>query len=266
MIKFLYLLEEALTSTTSPPTWRVSSSSYKTVVEGESSTTNYLNQILGLRLLKKNITTYKDIVMLGKVFQEGGINLVYGDSGTGKTVSAIKALNEDGIIPILLDYDDNHSPEANECEYIHIDGVKYLKDSDSTIPSGRVIIIDTWQMLLTNGGNIEAIEAIRDAGNTIVLIAHSKQLATRNDLPDIDPKYSNHFAAKLFLEYDKGNKSKTNPRPEGYNLTVMKLRGYKGKRTITNWMRHELTVKREDMTGLANMRQDLIDVYEKDSI
>ncbi len=217
-------------------------------------------------MLRNEITTYKDIVMLGKVFKKGGINLIYGESGSGKTVSTIKALNEDGILPILLDYDGNDSPTANECEYTHVDGIKYLKADTSTIPTGEVIIVDTWQMLLTNGGGIKTIEAIRDAGNTVIIVAHSKPLATRADLPDIDPKYANHFDAKLFLEFDKGNKSKTNPRPEGYNLTVFKLRGYKGKRTIVNWMRHKITVKREGMTGLGNKLQDVIEYHGGDKI
>ena len=188
-------------------------------------------------MLLKEITIYKDRVMLGKVFKEGGINLIYGESGTGKTVSTIKALNEEDIIPILLDYDGNDSPKDNECEYIHIDGVKYLKDIESTIPTGKVIVIDTWQMLITNGGGIKTIEAICEAGNTVILIAHNKAIATKQDIPDIDPRYSNHFSSKLFIEFDKGSKTKTNTRAPSYNLIVLKLRGYKGDRVLYNWMR-----------------------------
>lgn len=175
--------------------------------------------------------------MIGQVFKKGGINLIYGESGLGKTVSTIKALNADQITPILLDYDENHSPESNKCTYIHVDGTSYTKDKSSTIPTGRVIIIDTWQMFLTNEGTLADIVAMKDAGNTIIIVAHNKPLATKQDVPDIDPKYSNHFSSKLFMEYDKGSKTKGNPRAEGYNLTVLKLRGYTGPRTIVNWMR-----------------------------
>lgn len=192
-------------------------------------------------MLKREITSYKGATMLGKVFRKDGINMVFGESGTGKTVSSIKALNEDGIIPILLDYDGNDSPKANECDYTHVDGVAYLKDDKAVIPTGRVIIVDTWQMLLTNGGSINTINKIHEAGNTVIIIAHNKPLATSHSIPDMDSKFYNHFDSKLFLEYDKGSKTKTNPRPEGYNLTVLKLRGYKGERTIHNWMRHDLT-------------------------
>lgn len=188
-------------------------------------------------MLKNPILDYKEQVMLGKVFVEGGINLIYGASGTGKTVSTIKALNSDDIIPILLDYDDNLSPEANDCKYIHIDGLAYLGDDKAVMPTKKVIIVDTWQMLLTNGGSIRTIEAMHKAGNTVIIVAHNKPLATKTDVPDVDSRYANHFASKLFLEYDKGSTTKTNPRPEGFNLTVLKLRGYKGDRTIVNWMR-----------------------------
>jgi len=187
-------------------------------------------------MLTEQITTYKDVIMIGQVFKKDGINLIYGESGLGKTVSTIKALNEDGIKPILLDYDHNDSPTANECEYIHIDGILYM-DRDTTMPKDSVIVLDTWQMFLTNGGTMQLIQDMNDAGNTIIIVAHNKPLASKQDVPDIDPKYSNHFSSKLYMEFDKGSKTKTNPRPEGYNLTVLKLRGYKGPRTIINWMR-----------------------------
>ena len=175
--------------------------------------------------------------MLGKVFKKNGINLVYGASGIGKTVSTVKSLNEEGIVPILLDFDGNESPKENGCDYIHVDGVLYLRDTGSVIPTDTVIIIDTWQMLLTNTGSIKDVFAMRDAGNTIIVIAHNKDIATRQDIPDMDNKFYNHFDSKLFLEYDKGSSTKSNPRAASYNLTVMKLRGYKGKRTLINWMR-----------------------------
>ena len=55
----------------------------------------------------------------------------------------------DGIKPILLDFDNNMSPENNGCEYNHINGGEFMKDwlnhkSQVNIPSGYVIIVDTW--------------------------------------------------------------------------------------------------------------------------
>ena len=60
--------------------------------------------------------------MIANVFRKNGINLVYGASGLGKTVSSIKAINAEGIVPLLLDFDNNMSPENNKCEYVHING------------------------------------------------------------------------------------------------------------------------------------------------
>ena len=203
-------------------------------------------------MLKHEITKYKELKMIGKVFANKGINLIYGESGSGKTVGTIKALNEDGITPILLDFDDNLSPENNECEYVHIDGSKYLKDSKVLIPSGKVIIVDTWQMFLINGGDIKDIYEIMKHDNTVIIVAHNKPIATKEDIPDIDHKYSNHFASKLCLEWDKGNGTKTNPRPKGFHLTVQKLRGYRGDRIIYNWMREDDT-DTEDVSAVDAM-------------
>ena len=189
-----------------------------------------------------SITDYKEYIMIGKVFVSNGLNLVYGASGTGKTISTIKALNEEGITPYLLDFDDNLSPEASNCNFYHVNGSAMFESKESltsaTIPTNSVIVVDTWQLFMTNGGHIDILREWADKyNNTIIIIAHNKDLATRTDLPDMDSRIANHMSSKLFLEYDKGSKTKTNPRPEGTNLTVLKLRGYKGPRTIYNWMR-----------------------------
>jgi len=185
-------------------------------------------------MLSYNITAYKGITMVGKVFRENGINLIYGESGVGKTVSSVKALNKENLIPILLDFDDNDSPISQNIEFIHINGTKYIKNkSTATIPTNTIVIIDTWEMFLANNGTIEDIKRIRNNNNTVIIVAHSKDIATKRDIPDIDPKYSNHFASKLFLEY----KPKTTKADESFNLIIKKLRGYKGSRIIKNWMR-----------------------------
>lgn len=186
-------------------------------------------------MLNNKIVTYEDIIMLGKVFREHDINIIFGESGSGKTISTIKALNEDNIIPLLLDYDHNDSPETNGCEYIHIDGTKWNKDKNASIPSGYVIIVDTWQMFLTNGGSLDILNKIVKEGNTVILIAHNKPIATKQDIPDIDHKYVNHFGSKLFLERNISKNKGT--YTISYNLHVKKCRGYKGEPIIKNWMR-----------------------------
>jgi len=190
--------------------------------------------------------------MIGNVFVSNGMNLIYGASGTGKTISTIKALNSDGITPFLVDFDDNLSPESSNCKFNHVNGSAMFKSkqslSSAVIPTDSVIIIDTWQLFITNGGSIDILVEWRTKyNNTIIIVAHSKELATRSDLPDMDSRIANHMHSKLFLEYDKGSRTKTNPRPAGTNLTVLKLRGYSGDRTIHNWMRTD-----NDVSALIN--------------
>ena len=71
---------------------------------------------------------------------EGEAISLVGESGSGKTVSSIKALNADDVIPILLDFDNNDSPEINQCKYIHIDGDKVIDDENIELPKNQVVI------------------------------------------------------------------------------------------------------------------------------
>jgi len=173
--------------------------------------------------------------MLGKVFRKDDINLLFGESGVGKTISSIKALNKEGITPILLDFDYNDSQESNNCEYIHIDGYQFIEDKKSNIPSNEVIVVDTWQTFLDAGGDIKILNSIRDNNNTVILIAHNKAIATKQDIPDIDAKYANHFGSKLWLEriYSK-KENKVHSI-----LHVKKCRGYKGSPVINDWQRDD---------------------------
>ena len=193
--------------------------------------------------------------MIGKVFKKDGINLCYGESGLGKTVSSIKAVNSDNIVPILLDFDGNTSPENNNCNYTHIDGVKFIASymaKDAVIPKDQVIIIDTWAMfsvyLETNPMLLEDLHE----GNTIIIIGHNIDIASKQDIPDVPSVLVNHWDAKLFMSFDKGSSAKTSARPPSYNLTVMKLRGYKGPRTIINWMRKSISEEIAEMNKLLD--------------
>lgn len=176
--------------------------------------------------------------MIAEVFRKNGINLVYGASGLGKTVSSVKAINSNGIKPILLDFDNNMSPEKNNCEYTHINGAdfmkNYLNDSSSIIlPKDQVIIVDTWATFEANEGTIDHLKEFVKAGNTVIIIAHNLDLATRRDIPDMPAVIVNHIDSKLYLEY----KYELKTGLSFYNLHIMKCRGYQGSRIIENWMR-----------------------------
>lgn len=176
--------------------------------------------------------------MIANVFRKNGINLVYGASGLGKTVSSIKAINAEGIVPLLLDFDNNMSPEKNKCEYIHINGGEFMKEwlnhkSQVTLPRDRVIIVDTWATFEANEGTIDHLREIASNGNTVIIIAHNLDLATRRDIPDMPAVIVNHIDSKLYLDY----KCEAKTGNQMFNLHVMKCRGYQGSRVIENWMR-----------------------------
>lgn len=180
--------------------------------------------------------------MIGRVFRKQGINFIFGQSGLGKTVSSIKAINEDEITPILLDFDGNNSPEQNNCKFIHIDGwafMKSYKDPEvaTSIPTGQVIVIDTWHMFSEFYYEDSNLLPNLAEGNTIVIIGHVLDLATRQDIPDAKAEFVNHCDSKLYLSYDRGSTVKGKERPAGPVLEIKKLRGYSGPMQILNWMR-----------------------------
>jgi len=193
-------------------------------------------------MLKYAIKSYEEIGMIGEIFVKNKINFLYGESGVGKTVSTIKAINKDNIEPILLDFDDNLSPKINECKYIHIDGYAfidgYINSSNVELPKDEVVVIDTYIMFEPVMNkllelDIDLIELLIQNKNTLVLIGHNKDLATRRDIPDAPSEFVNHCASKLFVSRQKNPITKV-VQP---TLTVMKLRGYSGSREIYNWMR-----------------------------
>ena len=181
---------------------------------------------------------------IGSVFRNGKIGVLYGTSGVGKTISAIKAVNADNEKPILLDFDDNDSPEVNGCEYYHINGFDIIDRTsgvgvkmDIDFPKDKVYIVDTWSVFSSQFDSehdaMKALEYIRDlTDGTIVIIDHNKDIATKKDIPMMDEELVNHLGFKLYLE--EGTKKEPEP-----TLVVKKLRGYSGDRRIYAWMRDD---------------------------
>jgi len=182
---------------------------------------------------KIDLSTLKPVEFISSVFVKNGINLLYGPSGTGKTYSTIKALNLDGIKPLLIDLDNNGpSLKDTDLEVEVLDGNKIMTNLKSiTIPSNEVIIIDTWYEFIVNSGSIQILKEWRANDNTIIIIGHNKNIATKQDIPDMEDHIANHLDSKLFLN-NKITKGKIT-----YTLQVMKLRGYTGEPVIENWMR-----------------------------
>ncbi len=182
-------------------------------------------------MLTDIIVNYEETVMLAQVFRQNKINLLYGESGSGKTVSAIKALNQDGIEPILFDLDDNDGPEQNDCSYIHINGYKALANKHMVMPINKVIIVDTWHTFSSAGGTIAKLEMMAEH-NTVILIDHNKDIATKKDIPTMNEELVNHLGSKLWLERIYTAKNGT-----AHNLHIKKCRGYRGGSPIVEWMR-----------------------------
>ena len=171
--------------------------------------------------------------MLASIFRQNKINLLYGESGAGKTISAIKALNAEGIEPILLDFDDNDSQKENQCLYIHVDGYKTLANKHIVIPVNKVIIVDTWHAFSSAGGTIEKLEQFSE-NNTVILIDHNRDLSGKRDIPMMSEELVNHLGSKLWLERTYTKKDGTS-----FNLHIKKCRGYRGITPILEWMREE---------------------------
>ncbi len=150
-------------------------------------------------MLRYLIKEYKVHKLIGKFFEVGSVNLIYGESGVGKTVTTIMLLNKEGIEPILIDYDNNLSPEHNQCQYRHIDGYAMDKDKNLKLPVNDVIIVDTYAMYIGNGGTHLFLRLLADRGNTVVMVAYNKNMATKRDIPDVDEEWSNHLGSKILL-------------------------------------------------------------------
>ena len=184
---------------------------------------------------------------LAGLFPKHKISVLYGNSGIGKTVSVAKALNLEGITPILFDFDDNPVSSEVGCEYILIDGNSTLvRNEDITsfkdgieVPTDRVIIIDTWNAF--NAwfySELDAIRFIQDYfignSNTVIIIDHSKDMATRRDIPSMDETLVNHLAAKLWLREPKAKET-----AKYRVLEIKKLRGSNATK-IVGWMENTI--------------------------
>lgn len=242
---------------------------------------------------------------------DNGINLLYGESGVGKTYSMIKHLNQNNIKPILVDFDNNK--KIDDLDYYQIDGeffvenydelilnkmqrlkldqaIENIKSSIKSFYSGKpipsdftkvtscydfdelyyfairnkiyddiklenlkaykkeyddlikdqqiqneVIIIDTYKMALFYFDDDmiklkEFLDKLLSKRNTIILIAHTN--GTVAGSIDMDLIFANHCDSKLKLA-----RSQTKTKGADYTLFIEKLRGYKGKTVIENWMR-----------------------------
>jgi len=167
--------------------------------------------------------TYKHI---GKVFVQNGINYIFSESGLGKTLNTLLLLNNDDIEPILIDFDENQPFDKDYgLKVTMVDGPTVAKkyiEGKLTIPKNQVIILDTWQMMLNYDLTIDFANTLKSNNNTVIIIGHTKGIATKQDLPDMPNEIANHMHSKLYLF----------KRKRDVYLEVKKCRGYNKEREL----------------------------------
>ena len=184
---------------------------------------------------------------IGNIIPKNAVTLVIGLAGEGKTYTIIKFLNSHEIKPIVINLDE--SPIPKELEAISLPGscVKNLLEEKYTDLKDKVIIIDTYQLMIDELG-VEDSEKTQKAisrklnkiaktnNTTIIIIGHSEDFASKEGI----------FAANKFLVRDCAEElimtSKTTNRLSSKNITtfftlIKKGRGIGGTRIIDNWMR-----------------------------
>ncbi len=176
--------------------------------------------------------------MLTPLVEENKILLIHGESGAGKTVFAIKHLNGYDIMPLLFDLDDNEMEELNslDCKCDMIDGYALIddmladEDTDEVFEAmtGKVVIIDTWQLFHSAVGGEEVAHALMvkmtEMGITVIVAAHTTSYAGKEDRADMQESVYRHIKGRLYIR-------KTTKKYEvQYHLLVEKIRGYKGSK------------------------------------
>lgn len=192
-------------------------------------------------LLLKHIKKSEAKDMLTSLIEKNKLALVHGESGSGKTVFAIKHLNENNITPILVDFDDNSNEEMdkNEINATIVDGYTFMHEM-LDIEHGRelresikgsCLIIDTWTLFCKEMDYDEhqakdMLEILSKAGFTIIILAHTKPFSGKEDVPDMDGKVYRHIKSRFYI------RRTTLKSQIDYDLLIEKARGYKGSKII----------------------------------
>jgi len=197
--------------------------------------------------------------LLGNLIPKGKITLLHGASGSGKTYSLLKFLNSNYIEPYFIDFDDN-TIYKDKFKFIHIDGYKLVnhlfnKESIndlSNILRNKVVVIDTYALannairakkeeynIDINYGVDNLCKTLQSFEVTVIILAHTKYYAGKQQEPDCSFVFANHVACRLHLvnieKIDSRTKDKQIKRTS--YLEIEKLRGYDGERIIKDWMR-----------------------------
>lgn len=189
----------------------------------------------------------EEINMLTPYISENDTALIYGQSGSGKTQFIVNHLNENNIVPILIDFDNNqtsHFKAVNQkSEVLIVEGVDFLsailKKSNSQLRQdlkGKVLILDTWVLInvwfnergtpLTEQQVYKKLKTLKDniEDCTIIIIAHADCFGSKEDKPEMDSAVYNHIDTRLNIKVHTTTTKRT------YTLFVEKVRGYTGEK------------------------------------
>lgn len=198
-------------------------------------------------LIKKFIKKNKGRPMLTEFLEKDKVNLIHGESGSGKTYYILKHLNENKVPSYLADFDDNQQIVLNEqgLNTTVLDGNKFLKYllyfGDKEVPIskqlleetvGKVIIIDTWALFvreLFDGDELEALlnlQRVASTGITFIVLAHTISFSGKDAIPEMDSKVYKHINTRLYI------RRVTRTNDIVYDLIVEKVRGYSGPKIL----------------------------------
>ncbi len=172
--------------------------------------------------------------LIGNLIPRDKTTLLHGRSGCGKTFGILKFFEQQGIRPVLLDFDDNDITT----DALHIDGDRFLRalslnDGLHIELEKQVIIIDTYAMAaisLKKHLDCSVEDFVKSLDATIIVISHTVYYSGKPAEASVPFEFANHVSCRLHLHNDV-KMTKVNDY-----LEIEKLRG-KGSFNILNWMR-----------------------------
>lgn len=187
------------------------------------------------------ITSYSRI---GNIIPQNEVTVIIGLPSVGKTHTIIKFLNQENIIPIVINLDE--SPHDDSLNVISLSGTQIHNLDKFTDLEGKVIIIDTYQLMMDELGfdNTEAeqkkisrylIKLAHEKQVTIIIIGHTEDFASKEGIFTSNPYLVRDCAEQIIMQSKQTNKIKDNE--VSYCSTIKKGRGIGGTKIIDNWMR-----------------------------
>lgn len=197
-----------------------------------------------MKLPQQKIANY---VRIGEIIPKYQLTVTIGLPGTGKTHTLIKFFNEQNITPILINLDETPVDKSLKARCLEGSVVKHLLNDEFDDLEDKVIIIDTYQLMMTEIGNQSntdeeqaqvsqiLVHLAKEKKVTIVVIGHTEDFASKEGIFTAN-KYLIRDAAEVLIMGSKimGGVGK---KKAVYETTVKKGRGIGGSHVLAEWMR-----------------------------